>query len=91
MSHAEEEHDGERRDFLYYATGGAGAVVAACRRLAAGQSNEPLGRRSGPVVDHGRRQQPGARHPADRQMARQAGLHPSPLAQKRLKPRALLT
>ena len=29
MSHAEEEHDGERRDFLYYATGGAGAVVAA--------------------------------------------------------------
>ena len=23
------EHDGERRDFLYYATGGAGAVVAA--------------------------------------------------------------
>lgn len=28
MSHAEEEHDGERRDFLYYATGGAGAVVA---------------------------------------------------------------
>ena len=28
VSHAEEEHDGERRDFLYYATGGAGAVVA---------------------------------------------------------------
>lgn len=28
MSHAEEEHDGDRRDFLYYATGGAGAVVA---------------------------------------------------------------
>ncbi|MEM6374095.1 MAG: ubiquinol-cytochrome c reductase iron-sulfur subunit [Pseudomonadota bacterium] len=28
MSHAEEEHDGERRDFLYYATAGAGAVVA---------------------------------------------------------------
>ncbi|WP_415404775.1 ubiquinol-cytochrome c reductase iron-sulfur subunit [Tateyamaria sp. SN3-11] len=28
MSHAEEDHDGTRRDFLYYATGGAGAVVA---------------------------------------------------------------
>ena len=28
MSHAEEEHDGDRRDFLYYATGGAGAVAA---------------------------------------------------------------
>lgn len=28
MSHAEEEHEGTRRDFLYYATGGAGAVVA---------------------------------------------------------------
>lgn len=28
MSHAEEEHNGDRRDFLYYATGGAGAVVA---------------------------------------------------------------
>lgn len=28
VSHAEEEHDGDRRDFLYYATGGAGAVVA---------------------------------------------------------------
>lgn len=27
MSHAE-DHDGTRRDFLYYATGGAGAVVA---------------------------------------------------------------
>jgi ubiquinol-cytochrome c reductase iron-sulfur subunit len=28
VSHAEEEHEGTRRDFLYYATGGAGAVVA---------------------------------------------------------------
>ena len=28
MSHADEDHDGDRRDFLYYATGGAGAVVA---------------------------------------------------------------
>ncbi|WP_420012314.1 ubiquinol-cytochrome c reductase iron-sulfur subunit [Tateyamaria sp.] len=28
MSHAEEEHEGTRRDFLYYATGGAGAVAA---------------------------------------------------------------
>ena len=28
MSHAEQEHDEERRDFLYYATAGAGAVVA---------------------------------------------------------------
>ena len=28
MSHAEEDHEGTRRDFLYYATGGAGAVVA---------------------------------------------------------------
>ena len=27
MSHAE-DHDGDRRDFLYYATGGAGVVVA---------------------------------------------------------------
>ncbi|WP_299366987.1 ubiquinol-cytochrome c reductase iron-sulfur subunit [uncultured Tateyamaria sp.] len=28
MSHAEEEHEGNRRDFLYYATAGAGAVTA---------------------------------------------------------------
>ncbi|WP_299152977.1 ubiquinol-cytochrome c reductase iron-sulfur subunit [uncultured Tateyamaria sp.] len=28
MSHAEEDHEGDRRDFLFYATGGAGAVVA---------------------------------------------------------------
>lgn len=28
MSHAEEEHESNRRDFLYYATGGAGVVVA---------------------------------------------------------------
>ena len=28
MSHADEEHDSERRDFLFYATGGAGVVVA---------------------------------------------------------------
>ncbi|MEM8693538.1 MAG: ubiquinol-cytochrome c reductase iron-sulfur subunit [Pseudomonadota bacterium] len=28
MSHAEEEHEGTRRDFLYYATAGAGAVTA---------------------------------------------------------------
>lgn len=28
MSHAEEDHEGNRRDFLFYATGGAGAVVA---------------------------------------------------------------
>lgn len=27
MSHAEEEHESSRRDFLYYATGGAGAVA----------------------------------------------------------------
>ena len=27
MSHAEQDHDEERRDFLYYATAGAGAVV----------------------------------------------------------------
>lgn len=27
MSHAEEEHESSRRDFLYYATGGAGVVV----------------------------------------------------------------
>lgn len=27
MSHAEEDHEGSRRDFLYYATAGAGAVV----------------------------------------------------------------
>jgi ubiquinol-cytochrome c reductase iron-sulfur subunit len=28
VSHVEEEHEGNRRDFLYYATAGAGAVVA---------------------------------------------------------------
>jgi len=28
VSHADEEHEGSRRDFLYYATGGAGVVVA---------------------------------------------------------------
>lgn len=28
MSHAEEDHDETRRDFLYYATGGAGAIAA---------------------------------------------------------------
>ena len=28
VSHADEEHDSERRDFLFYATGGAGVVVA---------------------------------------------------------------
>ncbi|MEP1586301.1 MAG: ubiquinol-cytochrome c reductase iron-sulfur subunit [Tateyamaria sp.] len=28
MSHADEDHDGDRRDFLFYATGGAGAVAA---------------------------------------------------------------
>ena len=28
MSHADEEHESSRRDFLYYATGGAGVVVA---------------------------------------------------------------
>lgn len=28
MSHAEEQHEGTRRDFLYYATAGAGAVTA---------------------------------------------------------------
>ncbi|WP_299047792.1 ubiquinol-cytochrome c reductase iron-sulfur subunit [uncultured Tateyamaria sp.] len=28
MSHAEEDHEGTRRDFLYYATAGAGAVTA---------------------------------------------------------------
>ena len=28
MSHVEEKHEGDRRDFLYYATAGAGAVVA---------------------------------------------------------------
>ena len=27
MSHAEEDHEGDRRDFLFYATAGAGAVV----------------------------------------------------------------
>ena len=27
MSHAEEDHDETRRDFLYYATGGAGAIA----------------------------------------------------------------
>lgn len=27
MSHADEDHEGDRRDFLFYATGGAGAVV----------------------------------------------------------------
>jgi ubiquinol-cytochrome c reductase iron-sulfur subunit len=27
VSHVEEEHEGNRRDFLYYATAGAGAVV----------------------------------------------------------------
>ncbi|MYI68843.1 MAG: twin-arginine translocation signal domain-containing protein, partial [Boseongicola sp. SB0673_bin_14] len=29
MSHADESHEGTRRDFLYYATGGAGVVAAA--------------------------------------------------------------
>ncbi|WP_299553079.1 ubiquinol-cytochrome c reductase iron-sulfur subunit [uncultured Tateyamaria sp.] len=28
MSHVEEDHEGTRRDFLYYATAGAGAVTA---------------------------------------------------------------
>ena len=28
MSHVEEDHEGSRRDFLYYATAGAGAVTA---------------------------------------------------------------
>jgi len=28
VSHADEEHESSRRDFLYYATGGAGVVVA---------------------------------------------------------------
>ncbi|WP_299651003.1 ubiquinol-cytochrome c reductase iron-sulfur subunit [uncultured Tateyamaria sp.] len=28
MSHAEEDHEGTRRDFLYFATAGAGAVTA---------------------------------------------------------------
>ena len=27
VSHADDDHEGTRRDFLYYATGGAGAVA----------------------------------------------------------------
>jgi ubiquinol-cytochrome c reductase iron-sulfur subunit len=54
VSHAE-DHEGTRRDFLYYATGGAAVVVAGRRGVAARQPDEPLRRRPGAELDPGRR------------------------------------
>ena len=45
LSHAD-DHEGTRRDFLYYATAGPGRRHRR-RRLAAGQPDEPLRRRAG--------------------------------------------
>ena len=44
MSHAEEDHDETRRDFLYYATGGAGAI-------AVGAAVWPLANQMNPSAD----------------------------------------
>ena len=44
MSHADDDHEGTRRDFLYYATGGAGAV-------AVGAAVWPLANQMNPSAD----------------------------------------
>lgn len=49
--HAGQTPEGTRRDFLYYATAGAGAVAAGAAKLDPGQPDEPLGRCSGTVLD----------------------------------------
>ena len=79
-SMADDHTDSTRRDFLYYATAGAGDGRGRCGRLAAGQPDEPVCRRAGAGLDPGRRLGRDRRHAADGPVAGQAGLHPLPHA-----------
>ena len=69
---------GTRRDFLYYATAGAGAVATGAAVWPLVNQMNPSADVRGAVVDLRRVSAVETGHAADGQMARQAGLHPPP-------------